>query len=353
MTSGGADTTSPQKKPLDVKFSALAVVSMVTGGGIAYAAGFEEGSMSAGLISLFVVIAAIAAPQPATFKAGIASGVATSLALLLAHLTGSTPILAGISMAAVALLTGVAVAGGPLAGGIGSVLGTAYFIPAALSLTEEFSIERTVELGLIGVLAGLLVVFAVVVTQKIRGIEHPAPKKKAAPDPDQPGPLAMIAQALRHPSPERNYGLRRALLIGTGLAIYLATENHNALWILLTIFIVLQPDMEKTWTKAINRSKGNIAGALAVGTLAQFLSGEVVTGIGLAALVVGLAYYRRNYAVYAAGISFLVVALMGAQEGDFISWAGMRAADAVIGGAIAIAAVYFILPQKEGAPRPT
>jgi MFS family permease len=353
MTPGGADTKSPQKRPVQLKLSVLAVVSMLAGGGIAFAAGFERGSMSAGLISLFVVIAAIAARRPATFKAGIASGVVAAIALLLAHVTGSTPLLAGISMAVVALLTGVAVAGGPMAGVIGGVIGTAYFIPAALSLTVKFSIERTTELGLIGIFAGLLVVLAVVISQKIRRIEHSPRKKRAAADPDQPGPLTLIGTALRHPSPERNYGIRRALLLGAGLALYLATDNHNFLWILLTIFMVLKPDMEKTWTMAIARSKGNIAGALAVGTLAQFVSGEVVAGIGLVLLVVCIGYYRRNYAVYAAGVSFLVVALMGDQSGSFISWAGMRAADAVIGGLIAIAAVYFILPEEEGAPRPT
>jgi hypothetical protein len=353
MPSGGADTKSP-KKPLELKLAALAFVSILTGGGVAFAAGFQEGSMAAGLISLFVVIAAIAAPEPATFRAGIASGLVAALALMLAHLTGSVAVLAGVSMAVVALLTGVAIAGGPIAGAIGSVIGTAYFIPAALSLTEEFSAGRTTELGLIGLLAGLLVVLVVVITQKLRGVQQPEPEKTSTtPDFGQPGPLTMIGRALLHPSPERNYGIRRALLLGVGLGIYLASENHNVLWVLLTIFIVLKPDMEKTWTKAIARSKGTIAGALAVGTLAQFLSGEVVTGIGLASLVVATAYYRRNYAVYAAGVSFLVVALMGEQQGDFISWAGLRAVDSVIGGAIAIAAVYFILPEKEGASPPT
>jgi MFS family permease len=345
------EESSQATKPLELKLSVLAMVSILAGGGIAFAAGFEEGSMAAGLISLFVVVAAIAAPQPATFRAGIASGVVAGLALMLTHLTGSTPVLAGVSMAVVALLTGVAVAGGPIVGAIGSVIGTAYFIPAALSLTEEFSSGRTAELGLIGLFGGLLVVLAVVISQRIRGVKQPERKEKSRPD--GPGPLARIAKALRDPSPERNYGLRRALLLGTGLALYLATDNHNLLWILLTIFIVLKPDMESTWTKAIARSKGTIVGALAVGTLAQFLSGEVVAGIGLVALVVTIAYYRRNYAVYAAGVSFLVVALMGEQQGDFISWAALRAADAVIGSAIAVAAVYFILPEKEGAARPT
>ena len=63
--------------------------------------------------------------------------------------------------------------------------------------------------------------------------------------------------------------------------------------------------------------------------------------------------FRRNYAVFAAGISFLMIALLGDQQGDFLAWAGLRVIDTLIGAAIAIAAVYLILPEKEGAARLT
>jgi MFS family permease len=345
-----------EKKPLDLKLSALAIVSIAAGGGAAAAAGFGENSGVAGLISLFVVIAAIAVPQPATFKAGIASGVVAGLALLLAHVTGASPVLAGVSMAAVALLTGVAVAGGPIAGAIGTIIGTAYFIPAALSLTDELSSGKTAELGLIGLAAGIAVVALVVLVQKARGNRprggKAGPDRPKA-DPDQPRPLALIATAIRHPSPERNYGIRRALLLGFGVGLYLATDNHNVFWVLLTIFSVLQLDMEKTWSKAIARSSGTVAGAIAVGALAQVLPAQVVVGIGVAALVVTIAFYRRDYLVFTAGVSFLVVALLGQDQGDFLNWAALRAGDAILGAAIAIAAVYFILPEKEGIARPT
>jgi len=356
MAEGGEQQKAPEKKPPHPNLTILSIVSLVAGGGVAVAAGFGSASGAAGLVSLFVVIAAISAPQPVTFRTGLVSGVVAGLVLLLAHVTGPFPVLAGISMAVVALLTGVAVAGGPLTGAIGTIIGTAYFIPAAISLTGGVSSGQTAELGLIGLATGIALVFATVLIQRMRGDEassgKPSPDHPRA-DPEQASPLALIAKALRHPSPERNYGIRRALLLGTGLGVYLATENHNVFWVLLTIFIVLQPDMGKTWTKAIARSKGAIAGALAVGALAQFLPKEVVVGIGIVALVVTIPYYHRSYAVYAAGVTFLVVAMLGDQQGDFLSWAALRAADTTIGALIAIAAVYFILPEKEGAPRPT
>ena len=347
-----------EKKPLDLRLSALAIVSLLAGAGAAVATGFDQASaVAGGMISLFVVVAAIAAPQPATLKAAVASGVVALLAVLLANATGSAPVVAGVSMAAVALLTGVAIAGGPIAGAIGAIIGVAYFLPAALSLTLDDSLGETAEVGLVGLAAGLAIVTAVVLIQRTERLqpkqkdENAASRSGGGGEPDGPGSLALIANAIRHPSPERNYGMRRALLLGTGMGVYLATENHNVFWVLLTIFIVLKPKMESAWTAAIDRSKGAIAGAIAVGALAQVLPAEVVVGIGLAGLVVTLAYYRRNYAVYSAGISFLVVALLGEQQGDLLSWAALRAADTLLGAAIAITAVYLILPEKEQATR--
>jgi MFS family permease len=345
-----------EKKPLDVKLSVVATVSLLAGAGAAAAAGFGEASVAAGLTSVFVVAAAMAAPQPATFRAGIASGLVASLALVLAHLAGSIPVVAGIAMAAVAFLTSVAIAGGPLAGAIGSIIGLSYFLPAVLTLTVGYSSGRTAELSLVGLAAGFAVVTVILLAQKSFGkrprVEGQPATRESAKKSEGPGPLALIAEAIRHPSPERNYAIRRALLLGVGLWLYLATENHNVFWVLLTIFVVLKPDMEQTWTKAISRSSGTIAGALAVGLLAQVLPSQVVVGMAVASLLVTLAYYRRNYAVYAAGISFLVIALLGDQQGDFLNWAVLRAGDTILGATIAIAAVYFILPGKEQAGRP-
>jgi uncharacterized membrane protein YccC len=136
------------------------------------------------------------------------------------------------------------------------------------------------------------------------------------------------------------------VLLGLAVGFYQVDRNQNVFWVMLTIFIVLQPDPGSTWTKSLKRGIGTVAGALAVGMIAQVAPAGMVVVFGVVALTVGLAYYRSNYTIYAAGVTVLTVALIGDQGGDFAEWALLRAADTVIGIAIAIAAVYVILPDR-------
>lgn len=51
--------------------------------------------------------------------------------------------------------------------------------------------------------------------------------------------------------------------------------------------------------------------------------------------------------MYAACVSFLVVAISGADTGSFWTWAGLRAADTLIGVTIAIVAAYIVFPVRQ------
>ncbi len=135
-------------------------------------------------------------------------------------------------------------------------------------------------------------------------------------------------------------------MIGTAVGVYQISGNHNVFWVALTLFAVLGPDEASTWTKALNRSVGTIAGALLVGALAQVLEPQIVIGIGIAALIIGVSFMKRNYAVYSAGIAMLIVALFGFGDDQFFEWAGLRILDTVIGVTIAIASLY-LLPYRD------
>jgi uncharacterized membrane protein YccC len=158
--------------------------------------------------------------------------------------------------------------------------------------------------------------------------------------------LRAMFEEIRSGGPDVRYAIRRAVLLGLAAGLYQVDGNQNVFWVMLTIFIVLQPDPGATWNKSLKRGTGTVAGALAVGMLAQVAPAGVVVAFGIIALTVGLAYYRSNYTIYAAGVTVLTVALIGDQGGTFAEWALLRAADTVIGIAIAIAAVYMILPDR-------
>lgn len=347
-----ADAEAPRSSPgPNPKIGLYAAVSLFGGLGAALAAGYGEASIAAGLTAVFVVGAAVVVPGPVSYRAGLASGLVAMAGLMLANLTAGVPVAAGLAMAAVSLLTGLSRAGGKATGAIGMLLGAAYFLPASINLTIGIDAGRTAELGLIGLGSGVVIVFALATMERLRGNrsskrDELEKAKQAREAGTGPGPLARIWKNLVSGGPEARYGIRRGIILGVTMAIYQAGDNHNVFWVMLTMFVVLQPDAASTWTMAVRRSAGTIGGALAIGALAQFLPAKVVVALGVAALITGLSWYKSNYAIYVAGTTILTVSIYGAADGSFMTWAGLRMADTVIGASIAIAAVYLILPDR-------
>ncbi|MFZ9669457.1 MAG: FUSC family protein [Solirubrobacterales bacterium] len=342
--------TALSSKPVQPAWglSAGALLAFGLGFLAARAAGLEEAALGGAITALFVGIAGLASPKGLRFKAAGATALIVFLGLILAHLTTGEPIVAGVAMALVMFSAAIVRAAGPVPALLGVLLGAAYFIPATIGYTTDISTPNTLLLGLVGIAAGLVTV--IVLARPVDPIElQPG---TSAPTADTGGdesgtPLQLIGAAIRGRTPIRAYAFRRGLVIGVAVAVYLATGNHNAFWIALTIFVVLGPDEASTLEKALNRSVGTIAGALLLGALAQFLPTEIVVGIGVIALVISVAFMLRNYAIYSAGIAMLIVALFGASDQAFIEWAGLRILDTLIGATIAIASLY-LLPSKPG-----
>ena len=205
---------------------------------------------------------------------------------------------------------------------------------------------------------GLVTIFLIIVIviifawmERLRGLrstrqEEAESLKEARSNKNGANPLALMWKSLVSGGPEARYGIRRGVILGIAMAAYQVGDNHNIFWVMLTMFAVLQPDASLTWTRAIKRSAGTIGGALLIGALGQFLPPKVVVGLGVAALIVGLSWYKSNYAVYVAGTTILTVSIFGAIDGGFATWAGLRVIDTVIGATIAIAAGYLILPDR-------
>ena len=298
-----------------------------------------------GLVAVFVAVAARFAPRAIALKAALVIGLLVFLALMLALVTTGSVIAAGLTMAVIAFITGMGQSGGPVAAGVSSVVGVGYLVPALLGLEWDRSLETSVILGVLGLVAGLAVAIGVILLK--REEEH---EKMADPDTrERVSPFKRLAEACRHPGPARRYAIERAILLGSGMAIYQATASHAVFWVVLTMFIVLAPDAASTWQKAVQRASGVIVGALAVGILAQFVPGEILIGLGLVALLVGSAFQQSDYWIWAAAISFLIIAIFGTigENGDgVLAWAGLRVLDTLIGVAIAVVGAYLIRPRK-------
>ena len=135
--------------------------------------------------------------------------------------------------------------------------------------------------------------------------------------------------------------------LGVAMGIFQINSNQNVFWIMLTIFIVLGPDRASSWQKALKRSGGVIVGALVISGLSEVLPAEVIFGLAAFALLGGVLYLQRNYTVWAAGITFVVLTLFGAQDHDFIIWAERRVVDTLIGATIALLVGYLVLPDRK------
>ncbi len=354
-SAGQPDTEAKANAELKPNWEVTAVttVAFLLGAGLGLLAGSDADEVVApGMVALFVAIAAHFSPREVAIKASLVIGLLVFLVLMLALVTTGNVIAAGVTMAVLAFITAMGQAGGKTAAGVSAVIGTGYLIPAVLGVGWDRDFETMITLGVTGLVAGLVV--AVGVTLLKREEEHQRLEDEEPAE--RTSPLEKLLVACRTPGPLRRYAIERAVLLGGGMAVYQATELHAVFWVLLTMFIVLTPDPAATWQKAVQRASGVIAGALAVGLLGQILPGEVLIGLGVVALLIGAAYMGVDYRIWAAGISFLIIAIFGTLDRSgytTLEWAGFRALDTVIGVVIAVVGAYLIRPRsKERKPGP-
>jgi MFS family permease len=324
------------------------IIAILFGAAAGYALGYEEQAVASGLISLFVVGTALAVPAPVSYKAAIGIGLVATFGLLIAELTTGSPIAAGIAMGVVSLLMSLGRAGGKRSFVIGLVLGTGYFLPATLGLVDGINGEDVGEIGLAGIVAGLVLALGVSTLHRLVGPGNATSKKAEAPAKSEPALPKMWAE-LRRLGPDARTGIRRGLLLGIVMGLYQVDGDVNLFWILLTINLILQPDPTASVNRALSRSTGAVVGALLVGVLSQVIPGTAMILLGVLAVAFGLSWYRKDYTVYAACVTFLAVSIYGADTGSFWEWAGLRAIDTLIGAAIAIASIYLIFPEQKRA----
>ncbi len=328
----------------DWRLSALAGASMAVGGGAGVAAGHPHAALIPGLIALFVAVAALAGPRGRLWHFGLLAGALTFAMLMLAYVTEGSPVAAGLAMAVVSFIGAMAVAAGAGVGAAGSILSAAYFIPAAAGVIRGLSAGQAVELGLLGVLAGLLVTLVAVLAGAVRpaaGDVPPAPRTR-------PPAADAVRASLRARDETFDYAVRRALALGIAMGVYQAHPGRTVFWVMLTMFIVMQPARADSWQRAINRSAGVIVGCLAVSGLAQVAPARVIMVIAVVVLLAGVAYYRTVYAVYSAGLSFATIAFIAAERHDVTTWAALRIADTLLGVAISLVVTLLVLPAGRG-----
>ncbi|MGO1539308.1 MAG: FUSC family protein [Leucobacter sp.] len=151
------------------------------------------------------------------------------------------------------------------------------------------------------------------------------------------------------------YGAALALLLGVSTFIAATwLTGTMAGWLLLTIFMVVRPELADTRHRIVNRSAGTILGGLAAALLAYLVPIHgLLLAIGLLAVAATVAFQilKVNYAAYAFVLTLAVV-LLNTPGTNVLAIDLQRIAFTVI-GTLAISALVLIAEPLLRARRPS
>jgi len=185
-----------------------------------------------------VVVAASGSSGPSSVSrqvALVAAGVGFVL-MAVAFATGDDPVWAALAMAAVALLTSLAAAAGPLGALLGFLASLAYFLIATMArvanLFDLVSVPWAAAHIALGCLGGLLVVFVGTAFRR----RHESDEVKAA---RAPVPRAPMWESLKSFDEHARDGLRRAIPLAILMYFFQLEGGRDAFWTFFAAYIVL------------------------------------------------------------------------------------------------------------------
>jgi uncharacterized membrane protein YccC len=150
------------------------------------------------------------------------------------------------------------------------------------------------------------------------------------------------------------FSLRLALGMGIGIALYKIFHIPHGYWIAMTTMIVLQPEYGATMTKAFNRTKGTVLGAI-TGSLLFLIPFPLAVNIAIVVACTLLMTYfiPRNYGVAAFFITVMVIALFHLLEPVTWQLGGIRIINTLAGCGLALLGGYAFWPLWERFRFPT
>jgi hypothetical protein len=268
-------------------------------------------------------------------------GVAAALGVL----TGSSAILAVLTMALVGAASGYCFAV------------SLRFSIAGLSVALSLLIAQDLPLDLADTLPALLFATAGGLLQAAWSLCAWAWGERSEEGGEDGWSTQAAVTALRSNLTLRSVSFRHALrfgaALGSGVAAYwLLGMSEHGFWIPLTILFVLRPEQDETFHRLTLRAVGTIVGLVIATALAEWLGGDEVA-IGLALTIATAFAYGLltvQYALFTAAITPYAVRLADSIGETALRAAGQRALATAIG--IGIAGAAFLIwanPRDEAA----
>jgi uncharacterized membrane protein YccC len=144
------------------------------------------------------------------------------------------------------------------------------------------------------------------------------------------------------------YAVRFAIAAATGLAIAHALRLPHGYWVLITIAVVVKPQLSVSTTSTIHRVAGTVFGALLGVGLVITVTGAWGLVVTLAVLaVVAASLIRVNYGLAVVFITPLVLVLLNVPHPGQWQIADTRVINTLLGAAIGLLATMTVLPGSE------
>lgn len=261
-------------------------------------------------------------------QSGWRGAAATSLLLVLmapvAIVTGGVPVAGTALMAVACLVTGISAGWGLNRGSAMLPLAMAYLMVSPASLSGG-PVDRTSGSYLASVMVILAVTSAwviVALTVMTKRIALPKPAKHS------------VADTLQ-------YTIMFTVLVSTGTYFVLSrAPESNAVWLVLTLIVVIQVGDASTWQRTWSRVLGTVVGALIAALLGQFVGSQTLLVVVAMVCLVGALVYAGNQDKYWLYAGFLTVVVIIMSSPTQVTEASeQRAGYTVLGAALAIGGI--------------
>jgi hypothetical protein len=260
------------------------VCGLVLGGALGGALPQVRGTLLAALAGIIVAAAGSGRPSGISRRLALIAA-ATGLVLTrVAFATGNHPVWAGLAMGAVALLTSVMAAAGPLGGVLGFLLSLAYMLVATMArvanLFELVSLRWAAAHIAVGCVAGLIVVF--IGTAWRRRTEPDEVKAATA-----PLPLRPMWESLRSLDEHARDGIRRAIPLAILMYFFQVDGGRDAFWTFFAAYLVLLVPGKSPKSQAFARVGSTLFGVLLLAVASLVVPDRVLFSFGVVILFAG------------------------------------------------------------------
>lgn len=307
LRQAGLDTAKFEWKYFDARGSARCILAIALCLAAAIAAGMPREGMDAAYGAMSVGFGSFQREQRPATGARIFTSVMIAVSVLVGGLLGHSLFLATALVAVWGFGSALLIWLGAQTSWIGIQAAIALFLGIAYAGTAASAFERAAFVVLGGLLQTLLL-FALC----REGCESRTVPGKQRTDFSFAHLRREIAAELRPRSPALRFALRAAFTLALAQSLSRFMSLQNAYWVPMTALLVMKPDVGQSFTRALARLSGTIAGA----AIATVIAAELHPGLWvIAALIVLFAWLCYNlllvnYAVYTICITQYVVFLL-------------------------------------------